>query len=169
MPQVDAGYSNKPKYKHAIATNLPQTNSSMSKVACNKPFYHLSQSGNSSGYEQTLCEQNLQPMELQLYINNIARCLGIVDILSSRIQDHHFNTFKIVLLSYKFIIYKSSSLWCLPITSEHPTSQWHCKVSRYSEYSIRKDTILTVPKSILHQRNARYFYMVNILSAKRQD
>ena len=45
-----------------------------------------------SGYEQTFCENNLQLMELQFYINNIARCLGMVVLLSERRQDHQFNT-----------------------------------------------------------------------------
>ena len=44
---------------------------------------------------------------IQFYINNIARYIGIVVILSARRQYHKFNTFTIVLLSYKFIIYKS--------------------------------------------------------------
>ena len=69
------------------------------------------QSVNSSGYEQTICDNNLQLTELQFYINNVARCLGIVDLLYSRIQYHQFNTFTSVLLSYKSIIYKSPSLW----------------------------------------------------------
>ena len=62
-----------------------------------------------------------------------------------RTQDHQFNTFTSVLLSYKSIIYKSSSLLYFPITLEHPTSQQHCKVYQYSEYFICKDAISTVP------------------------
>ena len=41
----------------------------------------------------------LQLTELQFYINNIARCLGIVDILSARRQYHKFNTFTNILLA----------------------------------------------------------------------
>ena len=46
-----------------------------------------------SGYKQTLYENNMQLTELKLYINKIARCLGIVVILSARIQDHQFKLF----------------------------------------------------------------------------
>ena len=35
-----------------------------------------------------LCEKNPKLMDLKFYINNIARCLGIVDLLSTRRQDH---------------------------------------------------------------------------------
>ena len=52
----------------------------------------MSLSDNSNGYEKILLENNLQLTELQFYINNIARCLGIVVILSARIQDRQFNT-----------------------------------------------------------------------------
>ena len=45
-----------------------------------------------SGYEQTIREKNLQLTELQLYINNIARCLCIGFILSARKQDYQLNT-----------------------------------------------------------------------------
>ena len=81
---------------------------------------------------------------------------------------HQFNTFIIVLLSYKSIIYKSPSLWYFPITSEHPTIQQHCKVSQYSEYFICKETKLTVPKSILYQHTAKYPDIANILSERRK-
>ena len=37
-------------------------------------------------------EKNLQPTELKFYISNTARCLDIVVLLYSRIQNHHFNT-----------------------------------------------------------------------------
>ena len=67
----------------------------------------MSLSGNSSGYEQTLSKNNLQIIELQFYINNIASCIGIVVILSARIQDNQFITLKSDLLSYKLIVYKS--------------------------------------------------------------
>ena len=79
----------------------------MYKVACNNPVYHLSLSDNSSGYEQTLLEKNLQLTELKFYINNIGGCLGMVDLLSTRRQDNQVNNFTSVLLSYKSIIYKS--------------------------------------------------------------
>ena len=39
----------------------------------------MSLSDNSSGYEQTLHENNLKLTELQLYINKIERCICIVD------------------------------------------------------------------------------------------
>ena len=39
-----------------------------------------------------LREKNLQLTELQFCINNIATCLGIVDLLSARRQDHQWNT-----------------------------------------------------------------------------
>ena len=83
----------------------------MSRLSWNKLVYHLSQSGNSSGYEQTLREKNLQLTELQLYTNNIARSLGIVDIFSAVRKYHQLNTFTSFILSYKSIIYKSSSIW----------------------------------------------------------
>ena len=38
-----------------------------------------------------LRKKNLQLAELQLYINIIERCLGIVDILSTSRQDHQWN------------------------------------------------------------------------------
>ena len=82
----------------------------MSKVDYAKPVYHMSLSENSSGYEKKLRDKNLQITELKLYINNTTRCLGKVDILSARKQDHQFNAFTSFLLSYKSIIYKSSSL-----------------------------------------------------------
>ena len=65
----------------------------MPQVAWNKPDY-TRLSDNSSGYEQTLCEKNLQLTELQFYIKNIARCLGIVVLLSARRQDHQLRTTK---------------------------------------------------------------------------
>ena len=120
----------------------------MYKVSCTKLVYHLSISDNSSGYEQTLREKNMQLMALQFYINNIPRCLDIVDILYARRKYHQFKNFTSVLISYKLIIYKSPSLWYLPIPSEHPTSQRRCKVSRYSEYFICKETILTVKNQL---------------------
>ena len=92
-----------------METSLPQTISSICKVSWNKPVYYLSLSENSSGYEQTIRNNNMQLMELQFYIKNIARCLGIVDLLSVSRQDHQFNIFTIVLLSYKSIIYKQPS------------------------------------------------------------
>ena len=78
----------------------------MSKVVWNKPVYNMSQSGNSSGYEKTLCENSIQVTELHFYINNFVRCLVIVDLLYARIQDHQLNTFTSFILSYKSIIYK---------------------------------------------------------------
>ena len=54
-----------------------------------------SNSYNSSGYEQTLCENNMQLTELQLYINNIARCIGILGLLSAaRKIQHCYNLIK---------------------------------------------------------------------------
>ena len=40
----------------------------------------------------TICKKNIQLSELQLYTNNIARCLGIMFILSASRQDDQFNT-----------------------------------------------------------------------------
>ena len=54
---------------------------------------HLSISDNSSGYEKKLHEKNLQLTQLQFYIKNIARCIGIVVLLSEKGQDNQFNTF----------------------------------------------------------------------------
>ena len=62
---------------------------------------------NSSGYEQTLRENNMQLTELQFYTNNITRCLSIVVLLYARRQDHQFITLTIALLPYKSIIHKS--------------------------------------------------------------
>ena len=42
--------------------------------------------------KKTLREKHLQPMELPLYINNTTMCLGIVNILYSKIQYHQWNT-----------------------------------------------------------------------------
>ena len=64
----------------------------MPQVSWTKPVYHMSLSDNSSGYDETLRENNLQLIELQFYINNIIRCIGIVDILSEERKDHQFNT-----------------------------------------------------------------------------
>ena len=64
----------------------------------------MSLSYHSSGYEQTIPKKNMQLTELKFYINNIVRCIGILVILSTRRQDHQFNTFTNVLLSYKYII-----------------------------------------------------------------
>ena len=111
----------------------------------------------------------MQLTELQFYINSIASCLVILDLLYARRKDHKFNTFTSVILSYKSIIYKLPSLWYFPISSEHPTSQQHYKVSQYSEYFIWKETRLTVPKSIIHQQTASCLVIVNILSTRRQD
>ena len=62
-------------------------------LVCPKyPGPSQSNSDHSSGYEQILCEKNMQLTELKLYINNIARCLCIVDILSARIQYHQWYT-----------------------------------------------------------------------------
>ena len=91
---------------NTIETTLPYTTSSLSKVAWTKPVYHLSLLENSSGYKQTLREKKLQLTELQFYTNNIARCIGIMDILYTSGKDHQFNTLKTVLLYHKSIIYK---------------------------------------------------------------
>ena len=115
-----------------------------------------------------LRDNNLQLTRLQFYTNNITRCLGILDLLSERKEDHQFNAHTSVLLSYKSIIYKSSILWYFPITSEHSTSQQHRKVSRYSESFICKETRLIAPKSIIRQHTARYIDIANLLSARRQ-
>ena len=45
-------------------------------------------SDNSDGYDQTLRKNNLKLTELQLYINNIARCIVAVVFLSASNQDH---------------------------------------------------------------------------------
>ena len=92
-----------------MATALPYTNSSLSNIAWNKQVYRMIQSGKPSGYDQTLREKNPQLTELKFYINNIARCIGIVYILSARRQYHLFNTFTSVILSYKSIIYKAQT------------------------------------------------------------
>ena len=47
---------------------------------------------NSSDYDQMLYDNNMQLMELQFYINNIARCLDIVDLLYIIIQYQKCNT-----------------------------------------------------------------------------
>ena len=49
---------------------------------------YQSNSDSSSGYEKMLHDKSMQLTELQLYINNIARCLEIVDIISARIHEH---------------------------------------------------------------------------------
>ena len=46
----------------------------------------------SSVYEQTRVENNMQLTELQIYINNIAGCIGIVGFISEMIQYHQLNT-----------------------------------------------------------------------------
>ena len=45
----------------------------------------------SSSYKRTLREKNLQLADLQLYIKNIARCLGKLDFISVRIKYHQWN------------------------------------------------------------------------------
>ena len=60
-------------------------------VSPNQPgtiHYNLSK---PSGYDQMLCEKNMWLTELQLFINNIARCLSILDIIYARIQDYWWN------------------------------------------------------------------------------
>ena len=68
-----------------------------------KPVYYLSHLGNSSGYEKTLRKKNLQLTELQFYIKNITRCLGILGLLYARRQDHHLNISQ-VFYSLKIIL-----------------------------------------------------------------
>ena len=44
---------------------------------------------------------------MQLYINSITRCIGIVDILSTRRRDHQWNNLiKFETLFYKSVMYK---------------------------------------------------------------
>ena len=71
-----------------MATTLPYTTSSLSKVALTKPVYHISLSENSSVYEKILHKKNVQLKELKFYIKNIARSLSIEDLLHARIQYH---------------------------------------------------------------------------------
>ena len=60
-------------------------------------------------------DKNLQRMELQFYIKNVARCVGIVDFISKRRQDHQCNTiiqyetFFEYNLSTKYIKFKQES------------------------------------------------------------
>ena len=54
-------------------------------------------------------------MELQLYINNIARFLGIVVIFYSRIQDYQFNT---LIKCYTFLL-----VYYLQITQQYSIIQ----------------------------------------------
>ena len=83
--QVDFRITSSISFLHAIATiTYPR----LPKVCLEYPGTSQSNSNNSSGYEKTLCDKNLQITELQLYINNIKKCLGIVDLLSSIIQDY---------------------------------------------------------------------------------
>ena len=46
----------------------------------------------SSGYEQTLSENNMKLTELQFYIKNITSCIGIVNLISEIIKDHQWKT-----------------------------------------------------------------------------
>ena len=61
---------------------------------------------NSSGYEQTIHDMNLQLIELQLYTKKIAGCLDIAVLLSARRKDHQLKTLKMFYYFYKYIIYK---------------------------------------------------------------
>ena len=70
----------------------------------------------------------IQLMELQFYINNIIRCLGIVDLISSRRQYHHFYTlikcatlFKIQLSNNYNYIQKDSVILSILEQSKIPT------------------------------------------------
>ena len=59
------------------------------------PNYHWTwQSSlyNSSGNEKRLRDNNLQLTKLQFYINNITRCIDIVNLISARIQYHQWYT-----------------------------------------------------------------------------
>ena len=145
----------------------------MSKLEWTKLVYHLSLSDNSSCYEKILSKKNLQLMKLQFCINNIPRCLGIVDILSARLQYHQFNTFTSVLLSYKFIIYKSSSLWYLPpyksiikafdkspIYYQFQSNIWH-KIHQASDIlSISDHYTSQNPTSLWYSINFRAIWLV---------
>ena len=116
-------------------------------------------------------------MELQLYINNIARCLGIVDILYTRRQYHQFKTFTSVILSYKLIIYKSQ---------QHSTSLWSSINFRsiyipafvkplifYQFQSIihpsiqQASDILSVSDQYTYQRSSRLYYSINFRALSR--
>ena len=49
-------------------------------------------SDNWSGYGKNIYEKSLQLTKLKLCTNNITRCIGIVYLISLRIQDHQGNT-----------------------------------------------------------------------------
>ena len=81
--------TSKSLYQYAAAT-LPYHRSPL--VWPKRPGTFHYNSDNPSGYEQTLCEKNLQLMKLQSYIKNIVRCLIIVHLIYSRVQYHKHNT-----------------------------------------------------------------------------
>ena len=96
----------------------------------------------------------MQLTELKPYINNITRCLGILDILSADRQDHQFNSLTSVLLSYKSIVYKSKS--------PHPTSLWY-SINFRAIYrpSLIKPLIYYQFKRIIQHRIQRDSYLLS--------
>ena len=97
----------------------------MSELDWNNPVYHMSQSGNSSGYDQTLREKNMQLTELQFYINNITSCPGIVDLFickytGSSVQ--HFHKCSTLLQVYYIQITQQDQPIYIPKKGSHPIS-----------------------------------------------
>ena len=77
--------------------------------------------------------------ELQLYINNIARCIGIVDLLSAGRQDHQCYTLtkcvtllKIQLSTNYNCVHRYSVIILIPYQSTIPTKQLVLIISHYT-------------------------------------
>ena len=111
----------------------------MFQESCTQPVYQLSLSENWCGYEQILREKNMQLMELQFYINKIARCLGIVDILSASRQDNQFKT-----------LIKCSTIFTSRLSTNHKNIQQASDLLSISEQ-------YTSPK---HQYPSKLFHSI---------
>ena len=88
VPQIDSRKISWLSFSHEIET-LPYTRS----LIVFPSTLELSQSNsyNSIVHEKMLRKKNMQLPQLQLYINNIARCLGILDLLSAKRKYHQWN------------------------------------------------------------------------------
>ena len=87
---------------------------------------------------------NVQLMELQLYINKIAGCLGIMLLLPARRQYHHFNTITSALVSYKSIIYKSHNIpnQSIFLTMNFSRNTWSRSIYSNNQYLFYPITLL---------------------------
>ena len=126
----------------------------------------MSLSDNSSGYEQTLCEKNLQLMELKFYIKDITRCLVIVYLISIRRLVHCGDIFRSQLYKYyinfklgcglqtKAYQYTSPKNYIPLYVSIHKHTihlQWENHSIYWSYHYFHNTTTIYVKRLLLHQ------------------